>query len=117
MNDIHTCDYFCERPGCIKAQRDELRERLFAWIPVGYVYSEDGKSKHGAISDLSIPNGTPLFTSTPVRNPTVDRALLVQASGLLKRAKELFLNGTCHIEKALLVDEIDAIRLHLEKTP
>ena len=24
MNDIHTCSYSCERPECIKAQRDEL---------------------------------------------------------------------------------------------
>jgi len=22
---IHTCNYFCDRPSCIKAQRDELR--------------------------------------------------------------------------------------------
>ena len=32
--DIHSCSYFCERPECIKAQRDELRkdyERL-DWI-------------------------------------------------------------------------------------
>jgi hypothetical protein len=27
---IHTCSYSCDRPGCIKAQRDELRERLSA---------------------------------------------------------------------------------------
>ena len=25
---IHSCSYYCERPDCIKAQRDELRERL-----------------------------------------------------------------------------------------
>jgi hypothetical protein len=25
---IHTCSYFCERPECIKAQRDELRQKL-----------------------------------------------------------------------------------------
>jgi hypothetical protein len=28
MTDIHSCSYFCDRPECIKAQRDELRERL-----------------------------------------------------------------------------------------
>ena len=26
--DIHTCSYYCERPACIKAQRDAFRERL-----------------------------------------------------------------------------------------
>jgi hypothetical protein len=25
---IHTCSYYCDRPDCIKAQRDELRQKL-----------------------------------------------------------------------------------------
>jgi hypothetical protein len=25
---LHTCSYYCERPGCIRAQRDELRQKL-----------------------------------------------------------------------------------------
>ena len=28
MTDIHSCSYYCDRPECIKAQRDELREKL-----------------------------------------------------------------------------------------
>jgi hypothetical protein len=28
MTDIHSCSYHCDKPECIKAQRDELRERL-----------------------------------------------------------------------------------------
>jgi hypothetical protein len=28
MTDLHSCSYYCDRPECIKAQRDELRERL-----------------------------------------------------------------------------------------
>jgi len=28
MTEVHSCSYYCERPECIKAQRDELRERL-----------------------------------------------------------------------------------------
>ena len=27
-NDIHSCSYYCDRPACIKAQRDELREKF-----------------------------------------------------------------------------------------
>ena len=27
---IHSCSYFCDRPACIKTQRDELRDRLQA---------------------------------------------------------------------------------------
>ena len=30
MNDMHSCSYFCDRPACIKAQRDELRAALAA---------------------------------------------------------------------------------------
>lgn len=26
--DLHTCSYHCERPECIRVQRDELRDRL-----------------------------------------------------------------------------------------
>lgn len=25
-HDIHSCSYYCDRPACIKIQRDELRE-------------------------------------------------------------------------------------------
>ena len=28
--DIHSCGYYCDRPLCIKAQRDELRDKLFS---------------------------------------------------------------------------------------
>jgi hypothetical protein len=28
--DVHTCSYHCNRPECIKAQRDELRDSLAA---------------------------------------------------------------------------------------
>ena len=31
-DDIHTCSYECERPACIKAQRDELAKRLFELV-------------------------------------------------------------------------------------
>ena len=28
--DIHSCGYYCDRPLCIKAQRDQLREKMFS---------------------------------------------------------------------------------------
>lgn len=28
--DVHTCSYYCERPGCIRAQRDELVAKVEA---------------------------------------------------------------------------------------
>ena len=27
MKDLHTCSYYCDKPECIKAQRDELRAK------------------------------------------------------------------------------------------
>jgi len=30
VTDIHSCSYYCDRPECIKAQRDELREKV--WV-------------------------------------------------------------------------------------
>ncbi len=33
---IHTCSYYCERPECIKRQRDELRDAQGA-KPVGWI--------------------------------------------------------------------------------
>ena len=30
MTDIHSCGYYCDKTLCIKAQRDELRDKLFA---------------------------------------------------------------------------------------
>ena len=29
MNDILTCSYYCHHPACVKAQRDELRDKLY----------------------------------------------------------------------------------------
>ena len=31
-DEIHTCSYSCERPACIKAQRDELAQRLLELV-------------------------------------------------------------------------------------
>ncbi len=32
--DIHSCGYYCDIPACIKAQRNELRDKLFGeqWV-------------------------------------------------------------------------------------
>lgn len=32
-NDIHSCSYYCDRPACVKAQRDELRDRFVSAQP------------------------------------------------------------------------------------
>lgn len=30
IDDLHSCSYYCDRIECVKRQRDELREKLFA---------------------------------------------------------------------------------------
>lgn len=43
--DIHSCSYFCTRPGCVLAQRDEMREelaRLREQEPCAWVDVKDG---------------------------------------------------------------------------
>jgi hypothetical protein len=32
-DDIHSCSYYCTRPACVLAQRDEMRERGFDRLP------------------------------------------------------------------------------------
>ena len=32
MKDLHACSYYCDRPECIKAQRDELRAKYSALL-------------------------------------------------------------------------------------
>jgi hypothetical protein len=34
MTDIHSCSLYCDRPECIKAQRDKLRDKLAQPAPV-----------------------------------------------------------------------------------
>jgi hypothetical protein len=45
MNEIHTCSYYCEKPECIKAQRDELRDNLKndGWVSIDYEMPKYGE--------------------------------------------------------------------------
>jgi len=74
-DDIHTCSYSCERPACIKAQRDELVQKLPKLVAeavaaereacakicdetryTGYVPAEDGGARQyydGAAEDCA----------------------------------------------------------------
>ena len=37
---IHSCSYYCHIPACIKAQRDELRDKLYQRTWVGLTDEE-----------------------------------------------------------------------------
>jgi hypothetical protein len=53
--DIHSCGYYCERPACVKAQRNELRDKLFSDQAVK-TYS-GGKPNY---TQPDIPNNLPI---------------------------------------------------------
>lgn len=39
--NLHTCNYYCMRPECILAQRNELRDRLAKQKPRIWVYRDN----------------------------------------------------------------------------
>lgn len=41
MTTDHTCNYYCTRPECILAQRNELRDRIARQKPVLWVYRDN----------------------------------------------------------------------------
>jgi hypothetical protein len=55
--DIHSCWYYCDRPACIVAQRNELRDKLF----------EDQAVK-------TYSGGKPNYTQ-PKNKPVIDKSM------------------------------------------
>lgn len=49
--EVHSCSYFCDRPACIKAQRDELRDRATSLPPQGAASPDPQLLKFYAVSD------------------------------------------------------------------
>ena len=60
MSDIHTCSYYCDRPACIKAQRDELRDRF-------QVMQAALQSGEPVARDDAPPNSLPSYKECVVR--------------------------------------------------
>lgn len=50
--DIHSCGYYCDRPLCVKAQRDELREKLLTKEWVSLTNEEINQIYTCAMSDM-----------------------------------------------------------------
>jgi len=50
----HTCSYYCERPECIRAQRDELRDRLEKVDQGGAVAVGEVVAFTGSMMDMNI---------------------------------------------------------------
>ncbi len=74
MTDIHSCSYYCDRPECVKAQRDELRaelERLRAQEPVAWVVpGDDNANAYGFVDAMAWQEGEfsrPLYAAPPAQ--------------------------------------------------
>ena len=65
MIELHTCNYFCEKPACIKAQRDEMRDALFDQHTVAALQQKLAASEPVAWYDLD-----QMTVYTPVK-PTI----------------------------------------------
>jgi len=83
--DIHSCGYYCNRPACIEAQRNELRDKLFSeptidgwplWSglpqpePVAYINVEERKLEWATPIKWETPtvvkmDKVPLYTAPP----------------------------------------------------
>jgi hypothetical protein len=80
MTDIHSCSYYCERPACIKAQRDKLREALAQPAPLPVQEPVAWITPHGQgwqfrwsppVNDVPL-GWDALYASPPRRHPLTD---------------------------------------------
>lgn len=95
MGDIHSCSYFCERPACVLAQRNELRAALaehdaqpaaqqepVAWIDPSYFQC---KRWGYTVSPINIClEQAPLYAAPEAPKPLTDEQMryLVKECGL-----------------------------------
>jgi hypothetical protein len=59
--DIHSCGYYCDRPACVKAQRDELREKLLTKEWVSLTNDEIYAVENEYLVNSRIPVGCGLY--------------------------------------------------------
>ena len=65
-DNIHTCSYSCERPACIKAQRDELAQRLLELVAEAVAAEREACAKVCEDAKL-LPNAGPLYCAAVIR--------------------------------------------------
>ena len=80
---LHTCSYYCERPECIRAQRDELRQKLEqAEQIVPSDYSNSHQREWVGLTDEEIKEIIGPWGPTPIKGYT--RKLFDQIEAKLK---------------------------------
>jgi len=65
-DNIHTCSYSCERPACIKAQRDELAQRLLELVAEAVAAEREACAKVCEDTAL-LPDAGPLYCAAAIR--------------------------------------------------
>ena len=75
MTDVHSCSYYCDRPECIKAQRDELRERLAQPEQEPFGYFRYDLRLDAWVQNREGRPGTPFYTTPPQRKPLTDERI------------------------------------------
>jgi hypothetical protein len=118
--DIHSCGYYCDRPACIEAQRNELRDKLFSepslkgddFERAFYRDWEAGKVKRVFESEPMI-DGWPLYSGLPpikVQDKTFEEfaqsfAQSARVNGIPERAQKCKWVGLSNEEKRDIYQE------------
>lgn len=74
---LHSCSYYCDRPECVKAQRDELRDRLEQanqTKPVAYIGTGGGlywMPNQQVLHSKPVP----LYMTPPQRTPMTQQEI------------------------------------------
>jgi hypothetical protein len=81
--DIHSCGYYCDRPLCIKTQRDELRNKLFSDQAVR-THFESLEGAAGAVVAMTQDRSTKI-TDTPTKLMGPNLEGILNAAGFVKQ--------------------------------
>lgn len=124
MSDVHTCSYYCDRQACIKAQRDDLRDRqaaLQSGEPVAWLCDAgDGANVNATCSLAALADYTrfgrkitPLYT-TPQPVVDVNQRLVADKYEKLEPALEALVD-LCNNLNIGTYDEVIAAEAALER--
>ena len=68
--DIHSCGYYCNRPACIEAQRNELRDKLFEIrTSERNIQTSDKETPESSQPTEPTIDGWPLWSGLPQPEP------------------------------------------------
>lgn len=94
-SSIHTCSYYCDRPACVKAQRDQMRAAMFAEGDDAQRVSEGMVMVPRVPTDAMIHAGA----NAPGMKALGDSSATMQARGYPLPA-EAFVSGKGPLEQA-----------------